>query len=70
MSVREILEFALADEEDACDYYRRAADMVGDVHTRRVLLDLSEMEKGHAETLRKALEELVLQADLETGIAD
>jgi rubrerythrin len=70
MSIREILELALADEEDARDYYRRAADLAGDGHTRKVLLDLSDMEQGHADTLRKALDDLLLQADLEAGIAD
>jgi len=70
MSIRELLEWAVADEEDARDYYRRAADLAGNAHTRRVLLDLSEMEQGHAETLRRELEDLELQRDLESGMAD
>jgi rubrerythrin len=40
------------------------------VQTRRVLLGLADMEQGHAETLRRELEELRLQQDLEAGIAD
>ena len=70
MSIQEILRLAIADEEDARDYYRRAADLTGSMHTRRVLLSLSEMEQGHADTLRRELEELTLQRDLEAGMAD
>jgi rubrerythrin len=70
MSIHDILQLAIADEEEARDYYRRAADCAGDPHTRRVLLGLSEMEQGHADTLRKELEELKQQHDLETGMAD
>jgi len=70
MSIQEILQLAIADEEDARDYYRRAADLTGSMHTRRVLLSLSEMEQGHADTLRRELEELTLQRDLEAGMAD
>jgi rubrerythrin len=40
------------------------------VHTRKILLSLSEMEQGHADTLRKELDELLLQRDLEAGMAD
>ncbi len=70
MSLRDILEYAIADEEDARDYYRRAADLAGSVHTRKVLLSLSAMEQGHADTLRAELDELALQHDLEAGMAD
>jgi len=70
MSIQEILELAIADEVEARDYYRHAADLAGSVHTREVLLSLSEMEQGHAETLRKELDELTLQRDLEAGMAD
>jgi len=70
MSIQEILELAIADEEDARDYYRHAAGLAGSMHTRTVLLSLAAMEQEHAETLRRELEEIVLQRDLETGIAD
>jgi len=70
MSIQEILELAIADEEDARDYYRHAASLAGSMHTRNVLLSLAAMEQEHAETLRRELEEIVLQRDLETGIAD
>ena len=70
MSMQEILELAIADEEDARNYYRRAAGLAGTVHTRKVLLSLAEMEQSHADTLRRELDELLLQRDLEAGMAD
>lgn len=70
MSIQDILELAIGDEEQARDYYRRAADLTGSMHTRRVLLNLSEMEQGHADTLRKELDELQLQRGMEAGMAD
>ena len=70
MSMQDILELAIADEEEARDFYRHAAELAGDLHARRMLLGLAEMEQGHADQLRKELEELSLQRDLETGMAD
>jgi rubrerythrin len=70
VSIREILELAIAEEVEARDYYRRAADLAGSMHTREVLLSLSAMEQGHADTLRRELDELLLQRDLEAGMAD
>jgi len=70
MSIQDILRLAIADEEDARDYYRHAASLAGGMHTRKVLLALAAMEQEHADTLRRELEEIVLQRDLETGIAD
>ncbi len=70
ISLQEILSLAIADEEDARDYYRRAAELAGSEQTRRMLLGLSTMEQGHADLLRKELDELEFQRDLETGIAD
>jgi rubrerythrin len=70
MSVEDILKLAIADEEDAQEYYAHAAQLAGDYHTRCVLLRLSDMEKGHAEELRKELESLQAQRELETGMAD
>jgi len=70
MSIRDILTLAIADEEEAREYYQHAAGLAGNLQTRRVLLGLADMEQGHAETLRKELEELKLQEDLEAGMAD
>ena len=58
------------DEEEARDYYRRAAELTGNPHTRQMLLNLSDMEQDHADQLRKELEELILQRGLEAGMAD
>ncbi len=70
MSLREVLEIAIEDEEEARDYYRRAAELTGNPHTRQMLLSLSDMEQGHADQLRRELEELIRQRDLEEGMAD
>jgi rubrerythrin len=70
ISIEEILELAIADEEYARDYYRHAADLAGSIHTRRMLLQLSEMEQGHADQLRQELDDLLQQRTLETGMAD
>lgn len=70
MSVEDILKIAIADEEEAEEYYRHAAGCVGELHTRRVLLKLSEMEKGHAEELRRELDDLLLQREMGAGLAD
>jgi rubrerythrin len=70
ISIEEILELAIADEEYARDYYRHAAELAGNSHTRRMLLELSEMEQGHADQLRRERDELLQQRELEAGIAD
>ncbi|MCK5572270.1 MAG: hypothetical protein KAJ12_05895 [Bacteroidetes bacterium] len=70
MSLQDVLEIAIEDEEEARDYYKRAAELTGNPRTRQMLLSLSDMEQGHADQLRKELEELVLQRDLEAGMAD
>ena len=70
MSVEDILKLAIADEEDALEYYSRAAKLVGDYHTRCVLLRMADMEKGHAEELREELKSLQVQRELEAGMAD
>ncbi|MFN0157150.1 MAG: ferritin family protein [Bacteroidota bacterium] len=70
VSIEEILALAIADEEYARDYYKHAADLAGSLHTRQMLLQLSEMEQGHADQLRKELDELSLQRELEAGMAD
>ena len=70
ISIEEILELAIADEEYARDYYKHAAHLAGNLHTRRMLMQLSEMEQGHADQLRKELDELAQQRELEAGMAD
>lgn len=70
MSLRDILALALEDEIEARDYYRTAAGHAGNSGTRRMLEALAVMEQGHADALRKELEELQLQQDMEAGLAD
>ena len=70
MSLEDVLEIAIEDEEEARDYYRRAAELTGNPHTRQMLLNLSDMEQDHADQLRKELEELILQRGLEAGSGD
>ncbi len=70
MSVRDILQLAIADEDDARDYYRDAAAHVTNPHTRTVLLNLAAMEEGHAVTLRLELDDLDAQRECETAMAD
>ena len=62
MSLEDILELAIDDEIEARDYYRRAADHAGNTHTRRMLSGLAAMEQGHADTLRKELDEIAAAA--------
>lgn len=70
MSIRDILTLAIADENDACAYYRRAAQLAVNPHTKHVLLNLAEMEEGHAATLRMELDDLEAQRECETAMAD
>lgn len=70
MSIRDVLMLAIADEEDASDYYRRAAELAASPHIKRVLRNLAEMEEGHAATLQLELDELDTQQETETAMAD
>lgn len=70
MSIEDVLAWAIEDEEEARDYYRHAADLTGNPHTREVLLRMSAMEQGHADELRRELDDLHLQRDMEAGMAD
>lgn len=70
MSIEDILELAIEDEEHARDYYLHAAGLAGNAHTRETLLRLSHMEQGHADDLRAELQELRLQKEMEEGMAD
>jgi rubrerythrin len=70
MSIRDVLILAIADEEDACEYYHKAAQLAASPHTKRVLLNLAEMEEGHAATLQMELDDLDAQQECETAMAD
>jgi rubrerythrin len=70
LSLQDILAIAIEDENEARDYYRMAAGHAGNTGTRRMLEALAVMEQGHADSLRKELDELRLQQDMEAGLAD
>lgn len=70
LSLQDILAIAIEDEIEARNYYRTAAGHAGNTGTRRMLESLAAMEQGHADTLRKELDELRLQTDMEAGLAD
>lgn len=70
VSLEEILELAIADEEEARDYYAHAAQLAGNPHTHEMLVKLSVMEQGHADQLRAELEELRIERQEEAGMAD
>ncbi len=70
LSLQDILALAIEDEIEARNYYRTAAGHAGNGGTRRMLESLAAMEQGHADTLRKELDELRLQQDMEAGLAD
>jgi rubrerythrin len=70
VSIIDILNIAIAHEVEARDYYRHAADCTGNLHTRELLLRLSQMEQGHADQLQQELNDLLIQRDMETAMAD
>jgi len=70
MTIRDILTLAIADEEDAREYYRHAAEITVNPHTREVLRRLAEMEEGHAAALKLELDDLDAQRECETAMAD
>jgi rubrerythrin len=70
LTVKDILELAVADEKDAEAYYLHASRLAGNPRTREMFLNLAEMEHGHASVLLRELEELEAQRECETGMAD
>lgn len=70
ITLEEVFELAIADEEAARDYYKHAAGMAGNPHTQKLLLELSAMEQGHADALRKELNEIRIERIEEAGMAD
>ena len=70
VSLEEVLTTAIADELAACDYYRHAAALTGNSHTRALLVRLSDMEQGHADSLRVELDNVIVQREMESGMVD
>ncbi len=56
-SIEEILEYAMAEEQDASSYYLKASKKVEDPDLKKFLIALSEMEVEHYNILKNKLEE-------------
>jgi rubrerythrin len=69
MSMIEILEIAIANEVDAYQYYKTAADCVGDEKIRDMLLTLASIEEGHKLQLEGHLTELKAHLELSNAIS-
>ena len=69
MSMIEILEMAIASEVDSFNYYKTAADCVGDEKTRELLLTLARIEEGHKLQLEGHLLELKAHVELSNAIS-
>ncbi|NOZ13317.1 MAG: ferritin family protein [Acidobacteria bacterium] len=54
---REIIKVAISNEENAEKFYREAAEKVKLEHAKTALLELAKEETGHAEFLKKILEQ-------------
>jgi len=55
--VREIIEIAISNENNAEAFYREAAEKVKLPHARKALEELADEEVGHAEFLRNLLQQ-------------
>lgn len=64
MSMIEILENAIEREIDSCNYYRCAANCVGDDKIKELLIALSSIEEGHRKQLEGHLAELKAHLEL------
>jgi rubrerythrin len=73
-SVQEILDFAIAREEEAMRFYKSLAEKAEDAPTRQMLLDFAEEETGHRDKLRAVKAGTVRMPSLERvtdlGIGD
>lgn len=55
--IRDIIEVAISNEENAEQFYRESAETVQLEHARKTLLELAREEVSHADFLRKVLNE-------------
>jgi rubrerythrin len=63
-NANEVFEMAEEIERNAAGFYRQAAESSSDNQTKKMLLDLADMEDGHQKTFAKMREQLTGQ---ETG---
>ncbi len=68
MSMVEIIENAIEREIDSCNYYKCAAECVGDDKIKELLIALSEIEEGHRKQLEGHLEELKAHMELSAAM--
>ena len=68
LSIEDILELAIADEEEAQEYYRHAAECVGNMHTRRMLLKLSEADSEVVRLTQELLDHVKAEQDIQARL--
>ncbi len=67
-SIENILEYAMAEEQDASKFYRDAARHMTDPKLTKFLLDLAELEIEHYNTLKNKLDECHADSFSSNGI--
>lgn len=67
-SIENILEYAMAEEQDASKFYRDAARRMTDPKLQKFLLDLAELEIEHYNTLKNKLDECRADSFSSNGI--
>ena len=51
---KEMIEFAIQQEQEAVDFYTELAGKVGEPHVKETLLDFANQERGHKAKAGKA----------------
>lgn len=69
MTMVEILEMAIANEMESFTYYKTAADCVGDVKIKELLLSLAHLEEAHKLKLEAHLIELKAHMEFHDAIS-
>ncbi len=67
-SLEDILQDAIDKENDARQFYTEAAGLAQAADVRDFLLEMAEMEKGHADMLARKLESLKSDKTVMNGI--
>jgi len=67
-SLEDILQDAIDKENDARQFYTEAAGLAQAAEVREFLLEMAEMEKGHADMLARKLESVKSDKTVMSGI--
>ncbi len=67
-SLEDIIQDAIDKEKDAAQFYTEASGLAHAAEVRDFLLDMAEMEKGHAEMLARKLESIKSDKTVMDGI--